>query len=82
MIKKYGDPQEATVSRLIWYNNGRWKRTIVHQDAVPHHFPTTHPDFLEQVINYKTPLDKFDDIAKFDGSTYPDRTKGGSFCGL
>ncbi|MGN7309135.1 hypothetical protein ACTHQ2_24640, partial [Bacillus subtilis] len=39
MIHKYGLPNEATISRLIWYNNGPWKRTIVHRDVVPHHFP-------------------------------------------
>jgi hypothetical protein len=36
IITKYGFPQEATVSRLIWYNNGPWKRTIVYRDAFPH----------------------------------------------
>jgi hypothetical protein len=76
IIQKYGYPQEATTSRLIWYNNGPWKRTIVHRDAVPHNFPTTHPDFLEQTIDYKTPVGLFDTIAMFDGSIYPDRTKG------
>ncbi|MFZ3591919.1 hypothetical protein ACOI1C_22610, partial [Bacillus sp. DJP31] len=76
IIGKYRLPQEATASRLIWYNNGRWKCTIVHRDAVPHHFPTTHPDFLEQTICYYTPVNKFDEIAMFDGSTYPDRTRG------
>lgn len=76
IIHKYGYPAEATVSRLIWYNNGPWKRTIVHRDAVPHNFPTPHPDFLEQTINYCTPLDKYDEIAKYDGSINLDRTKG------
>jgi hypothetical protein len=76
MIQKYGYPQEATASMLVWYNNGPWKRTIVHRDAVPHHFPTTHTDFLEQTINYRTPIEAFDAIAYYDGSVYPDRTKG------
>jgi hypothetical protein len=76
LMSKYGYPQEATVSRLIWYNNGPWKRTILHREAVPHNFPTTHPDFLEQTINYRTPLEMFDVIAHYDGSVYPDRTKG------
>nr|WP_165767993.1 hypothetical protein [Virgibacillus indicus] len=76
IIEKYGVPQEATASRLIWHNNGPWKRTIVHRDAVPHNFPTPHPDFLEQTINYRTPVDLFDDIAFYDGSCYPDRTRG------
>jgi hypothetical protein len=76
IIKKYGLPQEATVSRLIWYNNGPWKRTIVYRDAVPHIFPTPHVDFLQQTIDYRTPLEIFDEIANYDGSVYPDRTKG------
>lgn len=76
IIEKYGFPQEATVSRFIWYNNGPWKHTIVYRDAVPHHFPTTHQDFLEQTIDYRTPPVLFDKIALYDGSVYPDRTKG------
>lgn len=37
---------------------------------------TVHTDFLTQVIKYRVPPDKFDDIAKFDGSILLDRTKG------
>lgn len=76
MINKYGYPQEATESRLIWYNNGPWKRTIVMRDAYLHNFPITHPDFLAQTIDYRTPLDAYDYLAHFDGSAYPHRTKG------
>jgi hypothetical protein len=36
----------------------------------------THPDYLEQTINYKVPLDLVDDVIKFDGSIIIDRTKG------
>lgn len=76
IIKKYGYPHEATASRFIWYNNGPWKRTILHRDVVPHYFPTPHLDYLTQTIDYRTPLNAYDDIAKFDGSVYPDRTRG------
>jgi hypothetical protein len=76
MIRKYGYPQEATLSRLIWYNNGPWKRTIVYRDPVPHNFPTPHPDFLEQTIDYKVPISLYDQVAAFDGSVYLDRTRG------
>lgn len=75
-IGKYGLPNEATISRLIWYNNWPWKRTILHRTTVPHNFPLPHVDFLEQTIDYRTPLRLYDEIAKYDGSVYLDRTRG------
>jgi len=76
MITKYGYPNEATPTKLFWYNNGPWKRTELVRDHVVHHWPTVHTDFLTQVINYRVPPDKFADVAKFDGSILLDRTKG------
>src|SRR5690625_7226644 len=76
IIKKYGYPQEAIASRLIWYNNGPWKRTVVLRDAAPHNLPVNHMDFLAQTVDYRTPVELFDEIARFDGSCYPDRTRG------
>src|SRR5699024_8865406 len=76
IIEKYGYPQEAIASRLIWYNNGPWKRTIVFRDSYPHNLPTNHQDFLAQTLDYRTPVELFDEIACFDGSCYPDRTRG------
>ncbi len=75
-IEKYGPPNEATPSRLIWFDTGPWKRTIVYRDEVPHNFPKPHTDVLEQFIDYKMPLGKFDEVAAFDGSVVPERTKG------
>lgn len=76
MIAKYGYPNEATPTKLFWYNNSPWKRTGLVKDHVVHHWPTVHTDFLTQVINYRVPPDKFADITKFDGSILLDRTKG------
>lgn len=76
MIRKYGLPNEATLSELKWYENGPWKRTLMFREPVQHNFPTPHVDFMEQVIDYRVPVDKFDEITKFDGSAYLDRTKG------
>lgn len=76
IIKKYGYPQEAIASRLIWYNNGPWKRTVVFRDSVPHNLPTNHQDFLAQTVDYRTPIELYDEIARFDGSCSPDRTRG------
>jgi len=29
MMRKYGNPDESTPHKLIWYNNGPWKRTVI-----------------------------------------------------
>ena len=75
-INFYGAPNEATPSRLIWYNNGPWKRTIVFRDEVPHDFPEPHTDVLEQFIDYHVPADKAGLVAQLEGSIVIDRTKG------
>lgn len=76
VINKYGEPHEATPSRLIWYNNGPWKRTIVYRDSVKHNFPMPHADIVEQVINYEVPMEKACELAAFDGSISFNRTRG------
>lgn len=76
MIKKYGQPQEHTASMLMWKNNGPWKWTKVTKETIKHDFPMSHPDLLEQAINYRAPIDKYDDLARYDGSVIVERTKG------
>ncbi|WP_462410303.1 hypothetical protein [Neobacillus sp. Marseille-QA0830] len=76
LIRKYGLPNDASMTKVTWYNNGPWKRTIVNQHTVVHNNPTPHLDYLEQTIDYKVPVKFFDDLARFDGSLYPDRTAG------
>lgn len=75
-IEQYGPPNEAIQSRLIWYNNGPWKRTIVSRDEIPHDFPQPHTDVIENFINYRVPPEMFSELAKFDGSVIVERTKG------
>lgn len=75
-IDKYGPPNEATPCRLIWFDNGPWKRTIVYRDEVPHNFPKPHTDLLEQFIDYRVPPGRFSELAAYDGSVVPERTKG------
>ncbi len=76
MIAKYGLPNEATASMLVWHDNGPWKQTIVFRDEVPHDFPKPHTDLLQQFVDYKVPTGKFDDLAEYDGSVIVERTKG------
>jgi hypothetical protein len=75
-INKYGLPNEASATRLMWHNNGPWKRTVIYAEEVVHEFPTPHHDVLEQYIPYRVPVHKFNDLAAFDGSVLVDRTKG------
>ncbi len=76
MLARYGMPQEATLSRLVWHRNGPWKRTTVLRDEADHNFPVPHKDVLEQVIDYRVPIELIDDLAQFDGSLAVSRTRG------
>lgn len=76
MIAKYGQPQEATAERLIWRDQGPYKRITVTREEHAHDFPMPHTDFLEHTIAYAVPADKADELAKFDGSLTYDRTRG------
>lgn len=76
MIAKYGQPNEVTPTMLMWHGNGPWKHTMVFKDEVQHDFPAPHTDLLQQSIDYKVPLDKYDDLAMYDGSVVVERTNG------
>ena len=76
IIAKYGLPQEASANRLIWMNNGPWKMSELVNEEIQHDFPMPHHDMFRQVINWKVPADKFDELAEYDGSIIVERTKG------
>ena len=76
-LGRYGQPDEYSESRLIWYETpDGWKRTELFSEEVPHEFPSSHTDFLEQSVDYKVPVEMFSPLAEFDGSVIVDRTKG------
>jgi hypothetical protein len=76
MVGRYGPPQEATPTLLIWQGNSPWKRTVVRKTPVEHDFPVAHADVVEQVVEYRVPLNFFTPLATFDGSVVADRTRG------
>ena len=76
MIGKYGQPDELTPTHLIWRDDGPWKKTVASKEEIPHSFPVAHTDLLLQEIHYRVPPDKFDDLARYDGSVIVERTKG------
>lgn len=76
MLKQYGEPNEATPTKLFWCRKGPWKRILVTRDVITHNFPAPHSDYLTQWIDYQVPVEKFDEIGRFDGSCLVDRTAG------
>lgn len=75
-MTKYGLPQEATESQMVWHNNGPWKRTVITREFYHHNWPVPHPDILANTIDYHVPVDMIEAVQRYDGSSYPHRTKG------
>lgn len=76
MMDKYGVPDEVTHQRLVWNNKGDFAETILTNEEIEHDFPMPHKDCLLQTVRYDAPVDKFSDIAQYDGSVITERTKG------
>lgn len=76
VIDRYGEPEEATESQLTWHHPGPWKRIVATRTFFRHNFPAPHIDSVESVIDYRVPVDRFSDLAAFDGSVVVERTAG------
>jgi len=76
VLDKYGEPDEATETQLVWHRRGPWKRIVATKVFYDHNFPVPHTDCVESVIDYRVPVSMFDEIAKFDGSVICGRTTG------
>lgn len=76
MESKYGKPNAITPDMLVWNNNGIWLKTIVYKKEMRHDFPKAHTDVVEQWINYRVPLNSYDELALYDGSVTANRTNG------
>ncbi|MBA2687105.1 MAG: hypothetical protein H0U64_03295 [Gemmatimonadaceae bacterium] len=76
MTKKYGKPMHMNEHMAMWGKTGQWKRTVVYNYEMNHQFPGPHTDVMQQWIDYRTPLDKYDDLAMYDGSIVVERTNG------
>jgi hypothetical protein len=76
VIDKYGEPDEATESFLVWHGVGPWKRIVASRTFWTHNFPAPHFDSVESVIDYRVPPESFTALAQFDGSVVAERTAG------
>jgi len=66
MISRYGPPANAADERLVWRNNGPWKRTVVYRTG-----PSSVPfrkagGRLEQSVSYEVPKGKAGALVDFD----------------
>jgi len=76
VIDRYGEPDEATETQLTWHRPGPWKRIVASKAFYRHDFPAPHIDSVESVIDYRVPVEKFTELAEFDGSIVVERTAG------
>lgn len=76
VIEKYGEPDEATPTQLVWHERSPWKRIVATKAFYAHDFPYPHFDSVQGVIDYKVPPEKLSDLGRFDGSVIVDRTPG------
>jgi hypothetical protein len=76
VISTYGEPDEATGTQLIWHRPGPWKRIVASRAFHKHNFPAPHIDSVESVIDYHVPIEKYSELAAFDGSVIVERTAG------
>jgi len=76
VIEKYGEPDEATDTQLVWHGRGAWKRIVASKAFYRHDFPAPHYDSVQCVIDYRVPVAKFTPLARFDGSVIAERTAG------
>jgi hypothetical protein len=76
MMAKYGLPLSATKLNLVWKETDPFILTKVYRDEITHNFPMPHTDVIEQVVEYKVPAAKVDDLWHYNGSILLDRTQG------
>jgi hypothetical protein len=48
VAEKYGLPDEASDSFLVWHERAPWKRTVLWRDEAEHSFPQPHKEVLEK----------------------------------
>ena len=76
VIDAHGEPDEATDSQLVWHNVAPWKRIVATKAFYHHEFPAPHIDCVESFLDYRVPVDKFTQLAEYDGSVVCERTAG------
>ncbi|MBI5240372.1 MAG: hypothetical protein HY926_07855 [Elusimicrobia bacterium] len=74
-IATYGEPDEFGQDALVWRENRPWKRTVVHRQAPRGRSCLSEDDLLQQAVDYRVPLDKFGELARFDARVEANRAR-------
>ena len=76
VAEKYGAPDMVGSDLLEWQNVDPYVWIRVNSVEVAHNFPIEHKDVLDIAVPYRVPIEKFSQLAEFDGSAVAMRTKG------
>ena len=74
--KTFGNPDELTTERAVWYNKDGFKRIEVLDEYILHSSPSPHYDFVYSYIDLDVPHELSDDFAKSSESILIDHLKG------
>ncbi len=76
LIVKYGTPHSFGEHALYWYDNGPWRRTVVHRDGTGGSFLRRGADILEQTAAYPVGADSAGELKEIAPGIYADAAAG------
>lgn len=66
LIGKYGPPDAYGPNALAWRRNGPWDKTVVYGRSTRYARVDKEREILRQIIAYRVPDDKLEDLRRFD----------------
>jgi len=76
MIARYGLPVDFTEDRVVWRDNGPWKRTVVYRSPPTDGLFRKTRGRLEQSVRYEFPKDRTAALTEFDRTIEADEKEG------
>jgi hypothetical protein len=76
MTEKYGLPNRMNPIEVVWYDNGPWRRTVVHRISSSNFLGIKDNDYLEQTLSYPIPDDKIPALKRFSSRIDVDQNNG------
>jgi hypothetical protein len=74
--KFFGEPDELTNKRAVWYDKDGFSRIEVLDEYILHSSPVPHYDYVYSYVDIKVPHDLANDLAKSSESILIDHLKG------